>query len=176
MPLRLEDKRKVVAQVNAVAATAHSLVMADYLGVGVAQLTELRAKAREERVYLRVVRNTLLRRAVEGTDFACINKVCVGPTIVAFSLDEPGSAARLLKAFSKTNELFSIRALAVSGELLDGAKIDVLAKLPTRDEALSQLMSVMQAPIVKLARTFTEVPASVTRVIAAIGDQKQQNH
>ena len=174
MPLRLDDKRKVVAEVNAIAATAHSAVIADYLGVKVSDLTQLRDEARKEQVYLRVVRNTLLKRAVEGTDFACIDSACVGPTLVAFSLEEVGASARVLKAFGKKHEKFTIRALAVGGEMLDGSKIDVLANLPTHDEALAQLMSVMLAPVTKLAQTLNDVPGQVTRVVAAVRDQKQQ--
>jgi len=174
MPLRFDDKRKVVAEVNAIAATAHSAVIADYLGVKVSELTQLRNDARKESVYIRVVRNTLLKRAVEDTDFACIDQACVGPTLIAFALEDPGAGARVLKAFGKEHDQFSIRALAVGGELLDGSKIDVLATLPTREQALSQLMSVMLAPVTKMAQTFNDVPGRITRAVAAVRDQKQQ--
>lgn len=174
MPLRLDDKREVVAKVNAIAATAHSAVIADYLGVKVSELTQLRKNASKEGVYVRVVRNTLLKRAVQNTDFACIDQACVGPTLIAFALEDPGASARVLKDFGKEHEEFSIRALAVGGELLDGSKIDVLASLPTRDQGLSQLMSVMLAPLTKLAQTLNDVPGQVTRAVAAVRDQKQQ--
>lgn len=124
-------------------------------------------------MYLRVVRNTLLKRAVAGTDYECLNEVLVGPTILAFSQEDPGAAARVLKDFAKENEKFQVKALAVSGNLLPPSQIDVLAKLPTYDQAIATLMSVMLAPVTKLARTINEVPSKVTRAVAAVRDQKQ---
>ncbi|KZY80994.1 50S ribosomal protein L10, partial [Oleiphilus sp. HI0071] len=126
-----------------------------------------------EGVYLRIVRNTLARKAVEGTEFECMQAAFVGPTIVAFSLEDPGAAARLLKDFAKEKDAFEIKALAVGGELLGADQIDRLAKLPTRDQALAMLAGVLQAPVTKLARTFNEVPSKVTRVVAAVRDQKK---
>jgi len=137
-------------------------------------MTALRAKAREQNVYVRVVRNTLAKRAVQGTEFECVNDVLVGPTLFAFSMEDPGAAARLLKDFAKEDKDFEIKALAVGGELLGADQIDRLAKLPTRDEALSQLAGTIQAPITKLARTFNEVPTKVTRAVAAVRDQKKE--
>jgi len=125
-------------------------------------------------VQLRVVRNTLAKRAVEGTQFECIREVLVGPTLFAFSMEDPGAAARLLKDFAKEKDAFDIKALSVGGELLGGDQIDRLAKLPTRHEALSMLASVTQAPITKLARTFNEFPSKVTRAVAAVRDQKKE--
>jgi len=171
--IRLEDKKVIVADVNETASNALSLVIADYRGVPSNGMNELRAKARSENVSLRVVRNTLAKRAVQGTDFACIEAVLVGPTILAFSMEDPGAAARLLKDYAKENEEFEVKALAVGGELLDASQIDRLAKLPTREQALSMLMSVMQAPVTKLVRTFNEIPTKVTRAVAAVRDQKQ---
>lgn len=173
MAIRLEDKKVIVADVNETASNALSLVIADYRGVPSNGMNELRAKARSENVSLRVVRNTLAKRAVQGTDFACIEAVLVGPTILAFSMEDPGAAARLLKDYAKENEEFEVKALAVGGELLDASQIDRLAKLPTREQALSMLMSVMQAPVTKLVRTFNEIPTKVTRAVAAVRDQKQ---
>lgn len=174
MAIRLEDKQKIVSEVNEAANSALSAVVADYRGVSVAKLTTLRKAARDNNVYLRVVRNTLLRRALQGTDYECLNEVFVGPTILAFSQDEPGAAARVLKDFSKENEVFEIKALAVGGKMLPANQIDVLAKLPTYDEAIATLMSTMLAPITKLVRTTNEVPTKVTRAVAAVRDQKQQ--
>ena len=174
MAIRLEGKKAIVAEVNEAASGALSVVLADYRGVTSGGMTALRAKAREQNVYLRVVRNTLAKRAVEGTEFECVSEVLVGPTLFAFSMEDPGAAARLLKDFSKENNKFEIKALAVGGELLGGEKIDRLAKLPTREEALSQLAGTIQAPITKLARTFNEVPSKVTRVVAAVRDQKKE--
>ena len=173
MAIRLEDKKVIVADVNETASNALSLVIADYRGVPSNGMNELRAKARSENVSLRVVRNTLAKRAVQGTDFACIEAVLVGPTILAFSMEDPGAAARLLKDYAKENDEFEVKALAVGGELLDASQIDRLAKLPTREQALSMLMSVMQAPVTKLVRTFNEIPTKVTRAVAAVRDQKQ---
>ncbi len=173
MALRLEDKKAIVAEVNEAAGQALSAVLADYRGLTVEQITDVRKKARETGVYLRVVRNTLARRAVEGTEFECLTEALVGPTLVAFSQEDPGSAARLLKDCAKEYDALEVKALAIGGQLLAASDIDRVAKLPTRDEALSLLMSVMQAPVVKLVRTFNEVPTKVTRVIAAVRDQKQ---
>jgi len=170
----LEGKKQIVSEVNQAANSALSAVLADYRGVTVASMTELRKTARENKVYLRVVRNTLLKKAVAGTQFECIQEVLVGPTILAFSEEDPGAAARVLKDFAKENKEFEIRALSIGGELLDASQIDVLAKLPTHDQALSILMSVMLAPVTKLARTLKEVPSKVTRGVAAVRDQKQE--
>lgn len=165
MALRLEDKQAIVAEVNAVAKTALSAVAADSRGVTVGAMTELRAAARANDVYLRVVRNTLARRAVEGTDFACLTEVFSGPTILAFSNGHPGAAARLLKDFAKANETFEVKGLAFEGEFIESAQIDRLATLPTYDEAIAKLMATMkEAAAGKLVRT-----------LAAIRDQKEES-
>ncbi|WP_111658271.1 50S ribosomal protein L10 [Isoalcanivorax indicus] len=174
MPLNLEDKRAIVASVNAVAAEALSAVIADYRGLTVSEMTELRQKARETGVYVRVVRNTLAKRAVEGTEYECLNDALVGPTILAFSQEDPGAAARLFKDFAKDHKLLEVKALAVGGVAYGAQDLDILAKLPTRDQALSTLLSVMQAPIAKFVRTANEVPSKAVRVIAAVKDQKQE--
>ncbi|MFV1872808.1 MAG: 50S ribosomal protein L10 [Oleiphilus sp.] len=173
MAIGLEDKKAIVAEVNEVASGALSVVLADYHGVDANDLTGLRKSAREGGVYLRVVRNTLAKRAVEGTEFECLKDVLVGPTVLAFSLEDPGAAARLLKDFSKEKKAFEIKALAVGGELLGADQIDRLAKLPTRHQALGMLAAVTLAPVTKLARTFNDIPSKVTRVVAAVRDQKQ---
>jgi len=171
--LGLEDKKAIVAEVNEAAESALSAVLADYRGLTVDTMTDLRKQARENGVYLRVVRNTLLKRAVEGTEFECMQEALTGPTVLAFSQEDPGAAARLIKDFAKDNEALEVKALAVGGQLLDANQIDVLAKLPTRDQAISMLMSVMQAPITKLAQTLNEVPSKLVRTIAAVRDDKQ---
>ena len=173
MAIRLEDKQQIVSEVNQAASSALSAVLADYRGVTVEDMTALRKNARANKVYLRVVRNTLLKRAVVDTEFECIQEVLVGPTILAFSQEDPGAAARVLKDFAKENDDFEIKALSVGGQLMDASQIDVLAKLPTLDQARSMLMSVMLAPVTKLARTMNEVPSKVTRAVAAVRDQKQ---
>lgn len=174
MAIRLNEKQQIVAEVNEAAKSALSAVIADYHGIAVEEMTVLRKTARENNVYLRVVRNTLLKRAVEGTEYECLSEALVGPTILAFSQDDPGAAARVLKGFAKENEEFEVKALAVSGNLLPASQIDALAKLPTYDQAMALLMSVMLAPVTKLARTINEVPSKVTRGVAAVRDQKQE--
>ena len=174
MAIRLEGKKEIVSEVNKAANGALSAVLADYRGVSVAQLTALRKTARDNKVYLRVVRNTLLKRALAGTEYECLDEVLVGPTLLAFSEEDPGAAARVLKDFSKGNDKFEVKALSVGGKLLPASQIDVLATLPTYDQAIATLMSVMLAPVTKLARTANEVPSKVTRCVAAVRDQKQE--
>jgi large subunit ribosomal protein L10 len=171
--LRLEQKQQIVAEVNEVAASALSAVIADYRGLTVAEMTEMRVKARESGVYLRVVRNTLAKRAVEGTEYECLNEAFVGPTLLAFSQEDPGAAARLIKDYAKDYAELEVKALSIGGILLGADQIDRVAKLPTLDEARSMLMSVMQAPVVKLARSLNEMPGKLVRTIAAVRDQKQ---
>lgn len=174
MPIGLKEKQAIVAEVNDTASNALSAVMADYRGVTVDDMTALRKLAREQNVYVRVIRNTLAKRAFEGTEFECLSESLLGPNILAFSLEDPGAGARIFKDFAKENEKFEIKALSVGGKLLPAEQIDALAKLPTRDQALSMLMSVMLAPVTKLTRTLNEVPTKVTRVVAAVRDQKQE--
>ncbi|WP_066016064.1 MULTISPECIES: 50S ribosomal protein L10 [Endozoicomonas] len=174
MALGLEDKKAIVAEVSEAAQSALSAVIADYRGLTVSQMTALRKQAREGGVYLKVVRNTLAKRAVEGTDLQCLQEVLVGPTVLAFSMEDPGAAARLMKDFAKENKELDIKALSISGQLLGAEQIDVLAKMPTLDQARAMLMSVMIAPVTKLARTLNEIPASVTRVVAAVADEKKK--
>jgi large subunit ribosomal protein L10 len=171
--LQLEQKRQIVAEVNEIAASALSAVVADYRGLTVAQMTEMRGKARETGVYLRVVRNTLAKRAIEGTEYECLDEAFIGPTLVAFSTQDPGSAARLLKDYAKEHEALEVKALAIGGEMLSADQIDRVASLPTLDEARAMLLAVMQAPVIKLARTLNEVPGKLVRTIAAVRDQKQ---
>ncbi|MEZ7818557.1 MAG: 50S ribosomal protein L10 [Pseudomonadales bacterium] len=173
MALRLEQKQQIVAEVNEVAASALSAVIADYRGLTVAEMTQMRVKARESGVYLRVVRNTLAKRALEGTEYECLNDAFVGPTLLAFSQEEPGAAARLIKEYAKDYAELEVKALSIGGALLGADQLDRVAKLPTLDQARSMLMSVMQAPVVKLARTLNEVPGKLVRTIAAVRDQKQ---
>ena len=173
MAIGLEDKKAIVAEVNETATSALSLVIADSRGVTVDGMTALRKTARENQVTLRVVRNTLARRALEGTEFECINDSLVGPSLFGFSMQDPGAAARIFKDFAKQNEKFEVKAVAVSGQMLGADQLDVLAKLPTRDQALSMLMSVMKAPVTKLVQTMNEVPGKLVRTLAAVRDQKE---
>src|SRR3990167_10629345 len=171
--LKLEDKKTIVNEVSLVANQAISLIAAEYSGLTVGQLTELRKSARESGVYLRVVRNTLARRALEGTQFACMQETLVGPLLLAFSQEDPGAAARLIKEFSKKNDKLKVKALSIDRMLLPPEGLSQLASLPTRDEAIAQLMSVMLAPATKLVRTMAEPIAKLVRTMAAINDQKQ---
>lgn len=171
--LKLEDKKTIVSEVAVVAKNALSLVAAEYSGLTVEQLTSLRKSAREAGVYMRVVRNTLARRALEGTQFACMQEALVGPLVLAFSQENPGAAARLIKEFAKQNEKLKVKALAIDSQLLPPEGLDRLASLPTREEAIAQLMSVMKAPITKLVRTLAEPHAKLVRTIAAVRDAKQ---
>lgn len=173
MPLTLEAKKAVVAEVHEVAKTAHSAVAAEYSGLTVADMTRLRVNARNSGVYMRVVRNTLARRALEDTGFACMREKLEGPLVLAFSKEEPGAAARVIKNFSKENDKLVVKLVSVEGKLLEPKAIDMLASLPTRDEAIAQLMSVMIAPISKLVRTLAEPHARLVRTLGAIRDQKQ---
>jgi len=170
----LEEKKAIVAEVNETAASALSLVIADARGVASNDMTALRASARESRVTLRVVRNTLAKRALDGTEYECVTDTFTGPSLFGFSMEDPGAAARLFKDFASDNERFEVKALSVSGKLLGAEQLDVLAKLPTRDQAIATLMSVMKAPIEKLVRTSNEVPGKLVRVMAAVCDQKQE--
>ncbi len=173
MALKLEQKQTIVAEVNEAAGSALSAVLADYRGLTVEQMGEMRVKARDSGVYLRVVRNTLARRAVEGTEYECLTDALVGPTLIAFSQEDPGSAARLLKDYAGEFDALEVKALSIGGELFGADQLSRIAKLPTRDEALATLMSVMLAPITKLAQTMNEVPAQLVRTVAAVRDQKQ---
>ena len=172
MTLTLAAKKAVVEEVSAIASKAISAVVADYRGLTVNQMTQLRAKARVSGVYLRVVPNTLTRRAFEKTDFSCLSELLVGPLFVALSMESPGDAARLLKEFSKTFEKLEIKALSVGGKVYGADQLDMVASLPTRDEAIAKLMFVMKAPIEKFVRTLAEPHAKLVRTIAAVKDQK----
>jgi large subunit ribosomal protein L10 len=173
MPLTLEQKKAVVAEVAGVAAEAHSAVAAEYRGLTVAEMDELRAKARAGGVYLRVVKNTLAKRALEGTEFDCMSDQLQGPLILAFSQEDPGAAGRVLKEFIKDHEKLDVKLVAIGGQVYGASELETLAKLPTYEQALSQLMAVMKAPVEKLARTINEVPGKLVRTVAAIRDQKE---
>ena len=173
MALNLEQKKAIVAEVAEVASKAYSAVAAEYRGLSVDNLTLLRREARANGVYLRVIKNTLARRAVEGTDFACMQEGLTGPLILAFSMEDPGAAARVIKDFVKGHERLVVKLVSVSGKLMGPGDLETLAKLPTRDQAISLLMSVMKAPVQKLASTLNEVPGKLVRTIAAVRDAKQ---
>jgi len=172
--LTLAAKKAVVEEVTAVASKAISAVVADYRGLTVNQMTQLRSEARKAGVYLRVVPNTLTRRAFEGTDFSCLSEKLVGPLFIALSLEAPSDAARMLKDFVKTFEKLEIKALSVGGKVYEADQLETVASLPTRDEAIAKLMFVMRAPVEKFVRTLAEPHAKLVRTVAAIKDKKQQ--
>jgi len=173
MALNFAQKEAVVAEVAEVAASAYSAVAAEYCGLTVGEMTELRAEARKAGVYLKVVKNTLARRAFEGTDFACMSEGLTGPLVLALSQDDPGSAARVIKDFAKEHDKLNVTMLAIGGDLLDKSELSTLASMPTYDEAIAQLMALMKAPVEKLARTINEVPGKLVRTVAAVKEAKE---
>lgn len=173
MALKLEDKKAIVAQVAEAASKADFAIAAHYRGLTVAQMTHFRVKTRQAGIYLRVVRNTLARRAVLGTVFECLQDVMSGPMILLFSSTDPGDAARLVRDYAKDNKALEVKALVMSGKLLAANELEKVASLPTLAQAQAMLMSVMTAPITKLVRTLVEPYAQVVRVMAAVRDQKQ---
>jgi len=160
--LNLDSKKVVVDEVAQYAEKALSAVAAEYRGLTVAELTQLRVKAKEMDVYLRVVKNSLAKRAIAGTEFECMQDGLVGPLILAFSMEAPGAAARLINDFSKTNKKLIAKVIAFDGQSLEVSELAHLASMPTRDEGISLIMAVMKAPVGKLART-----------LAALRDQMQ---
>lgn len=174
MPLGLEDKKAIVADVRAVAESSVSLVAAEYAGVPVSQMTGLRKEARKSGVYLRVVRNTLARRAVDGTSFDCIKGLLSRPLVLAFSKDDPGAPARLLKDFMKVNDRVKVTVIAVDGQHVPAERLSEVANLPTKLQAISQLMSVMKAPIQKLVGTLAATPTKLVRTLVAVAEQKAE--
>jgi large subunit ribosomal protein L10 len=171
MALRLDDKKALVAEVNAVAATAHSVVAAEYRGLTVTQMTDLRAKARTSGVYLRVVKNSLARRAVAGTPFECVGDSLKGPLVLAFSREDPGSAARLVKDFSKSNDKLVPVVVSIGGVSLPGKDLDKIASLPTLDAARATLLGTLQAPASQLVRLVAEPHTRLVRALAAVKDK-----
>jgi large subunit ribosomal protein L10 len=139
----------------------------------VAQMTALRVKARDAGVYVRVVKNTLARRALADTEFACMSEALTGPLVLAFGRNDPGSVARIAKDFAKEHDRFQVKLIALSGQLLDPSELDKVAKMPTYEEAISTLMATMKAPIQKLTSTLNEVPGKLVRTVAAVRDAKQ---
>ena len=173
MALNLEQKKAVVAEVNEAAKTAHSAVAAEYRGLTVEEMTDLRVKAREGGVVLKVAKNTLVKRAVEGTDYECMTESLTGPLLYAFSMEDPGAAARLVKDYAKEHDHLVAKLVAVGGELYDASELERLSSLPTYDQAIAILMGVMKAPIEKFVRTLAEPHTKLVRTVAAVRDQKE---
>jgi large subunit ribosomal protein L10 len=171
MALRLEDKKTLVKEVNAVAGDSLTAVAAEYRGLTVAEMTELRKEARNAGVYMRVVKNTLARRAVEGTEFECMQDTLKGPILLAFSKDDPGAAARVIKDFAKKHDALQAVSLAVGGAVLPASDLGTLANLPTLDQARAMLLGVFMAPMNQLVRTLAEPSGMLARTLNARGEQ-----
>ncbi|MCK8516760.1 50S ribosomal protein L10 [Methylonatrum kenyense] len=173
MALSLEQKKAMTAEVNAVAQTANAAVAAEYRGIKATEMDGLRATARKEGVYLRVVKNSIARRAVAGTSFECMTEGFNGPLLLAFSTEDPGSAARVVKNFSKENDRLVPKLVVLGGTLYPASDLERVASLPTRDEAISLLMATMRAPVQKFVTTLNEVPSKLVRTVAAVRDAKE---
>ncbi len=167
MGLSLDAKKAIVEEVNSVAAAAPSAIAAEYIGLTVTELTELRNAAREAGVYLKVVRNTLARRALENTQFECMRDNLVGPLLLVFSNDEPGSAAKVVRNFAKSNEKLEVKLISLDGNLLEPSEITKLANLPSLDEARSMLLGLLSSPLTKFVRTISEPPSKFARVLGS---------
>ena len=172
MSLNLEEKKAVVAEISEQVSKAQSIILAEYRGLEVGDMTQLRVQARKSGVYLRVFKNTLMRRAVDGTPFSGLANAMVGPLVFGISAD-PVAAAKVLSDFAKANEKFVIKAGGMPNQVMDAKGIQVLATMPSREELLAKLLGTMQAPIAKFVRTLNEVPTCFVRGLAAVRDQKQ---
>lgn len=172
MSLNLEEKKAVVAEIGEQIAKAQSIVLAEYRGLEVVDMTQLRAQARKSGVYLRVLKNTLVRRAVDGTPFSELANEMVGPLVFGISAD-PVAAAKVLNDFAKANDKFVIKAGAMPNQVMNANGVKALASMPSREELLAKLLGTMQAPIAKFVRTLNEVPSGFVRGLAAVRDQKQ---
>ena len=174
MPMRIDDKKLAVKELNEIANKAISAVAADYHGTSVSELTKLREEARNSSVHLKVIRNTLAKKALTDTKFSCLDELLVGPTILAFSLDDPASAAKLANNFHKINRNFKVKGLTMGDSLLELSKLKDIANLPTKEEAIAQLAGLFNAPLVKLVSLINEIPTKFTRTLEAIKQRKEQ--
>ena len=173
MALNLAQKKALVADVNAMAASSLSAVLAEYRGLTVAEMTELRTEARNAGVYMKVVKNSLARRAVEGTQFECIQPSLRGPLLLAFSREDPGSAARVIKGFSKGHANLVTVSVAVGGELYDATNLDRVASLPNLDEARAMLLRTLNGPLTQLVRVLSEPGAMLARALQGRSEQAE---
>lgn len=172
MGLSLDEKKALVAEIGATVARAGAMVLAEYRSLEVGEITKLRAKARQSGVYLRVLKNTLARRAVSDTPFADLAQHMKGPLVYGISTD-PVSAAKVLQEFAKSNDKFVIRAGALPNQVMTSKEVATLASMPSREELLARLLGTMQAPVAKLARTLNEIPSKFVRTLAAVHDARQ---
>ena len=173
MSLNLDSKKEVVAEISARLAKAQAVVLAEYRGLPVEAITVLRARARKNGVYLRVLKNTLARRAVQGTPFEKLSDQMVGPLAYGIS-DDPVAAAKVLHEYSKTNDKLVIKGGAMPGHVMNAKEVGQLASMPSREELLAKLLGTMQAPIAKFVQTLNEVPGRFVRTVAAVRDQKEK--
>ena len=173
MALTLVKKKEIVENINQQAMKSSALCTADYCGLTAEQISELRIQARKNNVYLKVSQNTLARRAVEGTDFECMKDSFKGPTLLAFSGEEPCAAPRLIRDFAKENKSLEIKAIALDGTLYGPEKLEALASLPTKDEAIAQLLRTMNAPLTQFARTINEPMACLARALSEVSKVKE---
>lgn len=173
MAMRRAEKEALVAEVRDVASAALSLVGAEYRGLAAEDMRGLRKEARDNGVYLRVVKNTLAKIALKDTDFECANDVLTGPLVLAFSQEDPGAAGRVVKDFAKKHKQMEVKLVSIGGQVMPGSELERLASLPTYEQALGMLMGVMQAPISKFVRTVAEPNAQLVRTIAAVREQKE---
>ena len=173
MSLSLEQKQAMVSEVSAKLANAQTVIVAEYRGLDVERVTQLRSKARQSGVYLRVLKNTLARRAVQGTPFEKLSEQMVGPLMYGIS-EDPVAGAKVLSEFAKENELFVIKAGAMPGAVMSAQEIKALASLPGREQLIATLLGTMQAPVTKLVRTMNEVPGRFVRTLAAYRDAKEK--
>ncbi|MFT5133117.1 MAG: large subunit ribosomal protein L10 [Gammaproteobacteria bacterium] len=171
--LNLEQKKVIVGEIAEIATNAPSAIAAEYTGLTVADMTVLRQSAREAGVYLKVVRNTLARRALEDTKFDCMREGLVGPLLLAFSNEEPGSAARVIRDFAKVNDKLVAKLVSLDGKLLDAGDLGKLASMPTLDQARSMLLGLLQAPATKFVRVLAEPGGKCVRLLAAYRDQQE---
>ena len=174
MPLRIEQKKAVVEELHSIASSSVSAAIAEYRGLNVAEITKLRTKARESEIYLKVVKNSLSKKALADTNFECLTQALQGPIIIALSADDLASPARLFKDFGKDYEHLKTVGLAVDGDVFPSSELDRIAKLPTRNEAYSTIVGLMKAPIEKALRTLNEIPVKFTRLILAVKENKEE--
>jgi large subunit ribosomal protein L10 len=171
--LRLEEKKVVVTEVAEIAAQALSAIAVNYQGLTVDEMTEFRQQARDANVCVRVIKNSLARRALAGTEYECMTDGLIGPLVFAFSMDDPAAAARIIKEFSKDHPKMETSLVALGGKLYDSSELDRLSKLPTYDQGIAIMMGVIKAPIEKFVRTLSEPQSMLVRTLAAVRDQKQ---
>lgn len=173
MPMRIDDKKVAVQELKDVANKATSAVAADYHGASVTELTKLRKDARDTSVHLKIIRNTLAKKALTDTKFSCFEDLLVGPTMLAFSLEDPTSAAKLVNDFTKVNSKFAVKGLSLGDSLLELSKLSAIANMPSRDQALAQLAGLLNAPMSQFVTILNQVPSKLVRTLQAVKEQKE---